>query len=203
MFEEQDRERTQLVNRLRNELGRPEPKPLHWRDLRNDQGKKRRAIRLMAAEPLVFSVVALWKPAIAKKSEALHEKKGYLYNYAARFLIERLSWFAENGGRQLNLFFESRATTSYEDLERYMAEIQKDPDCKIARDSIASVAPVNANLKGAMIADYYVSATAEALEPDPHGYTEAEHLLRLRHARLACVCRRSCNRIRGRFAASV
>ena len=181
MFEEQDRERTQLVNRLRDELKRKPPKPLHWRDLRNDQGRKRRAVALMAAEPLHFSLVALWKPGIVGRSTVLAENKGYLYNYAARFLIERLSFFAERARRELNLMFESRATTSYADLERYVSEIQKDPQCRIPPNTIHGVSPVNANRKGAQIADFYASACAEAFERTPDGYIEEEHLLRLKH----------------------
>jgi hypothetical protein len=119
MFEEQDRERTQAVDRLRVLLNKTQTRsPLHRRHLRNDHSKKRRAMNLLAREPLIFSIVALWKPALVDRSEAL-KRKGYLYNYAARYLIERLSWFAARGGRRLNLFFESRATTSYADLQSY------------------------------------------------------------------------------------
>jgi hypothetical protein len=45
---------------------------------------------------------------------------------------------------------------------------------------IASVAPVEATRKGAQLADYFVSAAAEALEPDLHGYVEEEYLMRVR-----------------------
>lgn len=135
----------------------------------------------MAAEPLHFALVALWKPGIAARSSALTRNKGYLYNYGARLLIERFSWFARNAGRRLNLMFESRASTSYADLERYVADIQRDPSCTIAAGTIASVSPVNANRKGAQIADFYASACAEAFERTPGGYIEEEHLLRLKH----------------------
>jgi hypothetical protein len=180
MFEEQDRERTRAVNRLRTELNRPEPRPLHWRDLKNDHNRKRLAMALLAHEPLIFSIVGLWKPGIPEVAKGLR-KKGYLYNYAARFLIERLSWFAGRSGRQLNLRFEHRATTSYAELRRYVADIQNDPTCTIEPGSIADVQPVASNRKGAMLADYYVSATAEALEPNAHGFTEEDYLLRVRH----------------------
>lgn len=181
MFEEQDRERTQAVDRLRELLNRASTRaPLHWRDLRNDHSKKRRVMDLLAGEPLIFSVVALWKPGLKGQSAAL-KRKGYLYNYAARFLIERLSWFADRGGRRLNLFFESRATTSYADLEGYITAIQADPECSITPGAIARVQPVNASRKGAQLADFYASLTAEALEPDPYGYTTPDYLLRVRH----------------------
>lgn len=180
ILEEQDRERTAAVNRLRAMLNRPFPKPLHWRDLKTDHTKKRRAVALLANEPLVCSFVALWKPGMPETARGLR-KKGYLYNYAARFLVERLSWFATGQHRRLNLLFEHRASTSYADLQRYMAEIEADPKTSIEPDSIASFAPVESSRKGAQLADYYVSAAREALEPDAYGMLEAQYLLALRH----------------------
>ncbi len=181
VFEEQDAERTRAVDRLREVVGRTQSrKPLHWRDLRNDHGKKRRAMDLLAGEPLVFSAVAMSKRHIqGYGGTALERRKGYLYNWAARLLIERLSWFADKSGRQLNLLFENRASTRYGDLNHYVRTIQTDPECSIAKDSIASAQPVEASRKGVQIADYFVSAAAEALEPDLDGYLEEDYLLRL------------------------
>lgn len=183
ILEEQDTERTRAIDRLRREIsrkpGRGEPpKSLHWRDLRNDHSKKRRAIRLLAEEPLWFSAVALYKPLLEGKAPGLR-KKGYLYNYAVRFLVERLSWFAAPY-RRVNLLFEDRASTEYGPLIRYIDSIQADPNCSIEPDTIGDVRPVNASTKGAQLADYYVGAAAEALEPDRHGMLEPQYLLGLR-----------------------
>lgn len=180
VLEEQDRERTAALDRLRALLNRPPPKPLHWRDLKTDHTKKRRAIALLAAEPLVCSFVALWKPGMPETARGLR-RKGYLYNYAARLLVERLSWFATRQRRRLNLLFEHRASTSYADLQRYMAAIEQHPDTRIEPNSIASFQPVESSRKGAQLADYYVSAAREALEPDAYGLLEERYLLSLRH----------------------
>lgn len=180
VLEEQDRERTAAVDRLRALLNRPPPKPLHWRDLKTDHTKKRRAIALLAAEPLVCSFVALWKPGMLESARGLR-RKGYLYNYAARLLVERLSWFARGQRRRLNLLFEHRASTSYADLHRYMADMESDSRTSIEPGSIAAVSPVESSRKGAQLADYYVSATREALEPDAYGLLEERYLLSFRH----------------------
>ncbi len=180
IHEEYDAERTRAVDRLRIEVGKTRTKkPLHWRDLRNDHTKKRRAMDLLAAEPLIFSAVALSKRHVYD-APGLRGKKGYLYNWAARLLIERLSWFGAKSGRQVNLLFENRATTSYAELNAYVANIQADPRCSIAPNTIADVRPVEASRKGAQLADYFVSAAAEALEPDLSGYTEEDYLMRVR-----------------------
>jgi hypothetical protein len=180
VFEEQDLERTQAVDRLRQALGRTQSRrPLHWRDLRNDHAKKRRAMDLLAREQLIFSAVALSKRHLEGRATALQRRKGYLYNWAARLLIERLSWFADGQSRRLNLLFENRASTRYGDLNHYVRTIQRDPECSIAEGSIASVRPVEPSRKGAQLADFFVSAAAEALEPDLDGNTEEDYLLRV------------------------
>lgn len=176
--EENDLPLSRTVDELRTHLGKPGPKPLHFRLLRTHE-RKRAAMALLATKPFVFSVVALWKPGIFS---GYLQTPPHLYNYAARFLVERLSWYASERGRKLNLFFENRAATSYADLRRYMDWIQHDPACQISPNTIATCKPVNPTVKMAQIADFYASATAAAIEPDPnYGLTEEKYLLQVRH----------------------
>lgn len=179
---EVDAERTRIVDELRRCLNKTKSrKPLHWRDLRNDHTKKRKAMDLLAAQGFRFSAVALHKPPIAANAGALRTRKGYLYNYATRFLIERLTWLAQDHSRKLNLYFESRATTSYGHLQSYITGLAGGPSSTIPAGILGEVRPVSPTWKGAQLADFYVSATAEALEPDLSGYTEEDYLLRVRH----------------------
>lgn len=178
---EQDREQIRAVDGLRELLGQQQSrKPLHWRNLRNDHTKKRLAADFLARQPFHVVVAALWKPRIAEHSNALQQRKGYLYNYASRFLIERASYYAEASRRRLSLRFESRATTSYADLESYVRAIEADPRQKIRAECIADVRPVNPSTKGAQLADFFVGMAGDALEPDPHGYTTEEYIQRVR-----------------------
>jgi hypothetical protein len=174
--EEEDLARSHTVDRLRALLNKPPPRPLHFRKLRH--GQRRAAMAALAQEPFVFAAVALNKPQIT--SPYLRQPP-HLYNYGARFLIERLSWYAHDLGRRLNLLFENRASTSYAALEGYMRWVQSDPSCTIRANTIARFAPVSPNVKLAQIADFYASATAAALEPDEFGFPEADYLLRVRH----------------------
>ena len=179
---EEDNERTRAVDELRVLLNRAKTRtPLHWRNLRQSHTKKRLAMDFLGSQPLHFSIVAFWKPALKGRAEALERKKGYLYHYAGRFLIERLSWYAEADNRKLNLFFESRATTKYAELVAYVKAVEADSASSIKTGIIGRVEAVNSSRKGAQLADYYVGAAAEALEPDPNGYLEADYLLRARH----------------------
>ncbi len=169
---------SRTLDELRQLLGKPGPKPLHFRLLRTHE-RKRAAMTLLASKPFVFSVVALWKPGIFS---SYLQQPPHLYNYAARFLVERMTWYAAERGRKLNLFFENRAATSYAELRQYMDWIQRDPNCQISRDTIADFRPVSATHKMAQIADFYASATAAAIEPDQnYGLTEEKYLLTVRH----------------------
>lgn len=136
---------------------------------------------LLAAQRFKFSAAALWKPPLESRARGLKQKRGYLYNYAARFLVERLTWLAEDHGRKVNLYFESRATTSYTALQLYLRSLQSDERTTIKAETIGEVRPVSPTWKGAQLADFYVSAAAEAVEPDLDGYLEADYLLKIRH----------------------
>jgi hypothetical protein len=175
--EERDLALSGTVDELRVLLGKPGPKPLHFRLMRTHE-RKRAAMALLATKPFVFSVVALWKPAIYS---GYLQQPPHLYNYAARFLIERLTWYASERHRKLNLYFENRTATSYAHLTGYMEWIQRDPTCQIAPNTIAEFRPVSPTLKMAQVADFYASATAAAIEPDQnYGLTEEKYLLAVR-----------------------
>jgi hypothetical protein len=165
--EESDLELSRAVDDLRTYLEKPPPKPLHFRDLKHP--KKRAAMARLARYPFVFSVVALWKPQI---TSPFLKQPPALYNYGCRYLIERLSWYAAGRGRQLDLFFENRASTSYTDLHNYMTWIQNDPACRIEPHCIRRFQPVNSTVKLVQIADLYASAAASALEPNVYGMGE-------------------------------
>ncbi len=175
--EEADQALSHAVDRVRTLLRKPLPKALHFRMLKK-HGQKRAAMAELAQEPFVFSAVVLHKPEIT--SPYLRQPP-HLYNYAARLLIERLSWYADDRGRRLNLLFENRASTTYAALESYMRWIENDPDCTIRANSIARFAPVSPTVKLVQVADFYASATAAAFEPDEYGFSEPDYLLRVRH----------------------
>lgn len=132
----------------------------------------------LATHPFVFCTVALWKPGI---TSPFLQRAPYLYNYGCRFLIERLTWYADGNGRQLNLSFSNRASTSYADLQRYMAWIQNDPRCTIVRGCINQFQPVSVTVKLIQVADFYASASGAALEPNVYGLSEESYLLAVRN----------------------
>lgn len=187
---EHDAKNMRVIDELRETTKKSQSrKPLHWRDLGNDHYKKRIVADTLGNHPMaLFSIAALWKPALAERAPGLR-KSGYLYHTTGRYLIERLSWLAWDtpgaSKRQLNLFFESRQQTSYNDLEAYMREVEKDPEASIYDGSIRRVQPINPSVKGAQVADLVAGAVQDALEPNHRGDVETDYLQRLR-GRLFC-----------------
>jgi hypothetical protein len=187
---ELDAKNMRVIDELRNTTKKAQSrKPLKWRSLENDHYKKRLvADTLGGQQSLLYSVAALWKPALAESAPGLR-KKGYLYHLTGRYLIERLSWLAwdrkGSARRQVNLLFESRQQTSYADLEQYVRSIEADPEASIETGSIGEVRPVNPSIKGAQVADLVAGAVQDALEPNHRGDIEPDYLRRLRK-RLYC-----------------
>jgi hypothetical protein len=188
--EELDDKNMRVIDDLRQTTKKTQSrKPLKWRALENDHYKKRLVADTLGEHPsLLYSVAALWKPALAESAPGLR-KKGYLYHLTGRYLIERLSWLVwdQTGSarRQVNLLFESRQQTSYADLEQYVRRIEADPKASIEEGSIGEVRPINPSTKGAQIADLVAGVVQDALEPNHRGDIEPDYLQRLRK-RLYC-----------------
>jgi hypothetical protein len=176
--EEDDLALSHAVDDLRQLLNKPPPKPLHFRNLRHNA--RRAAMDRLARYDFVFSIVALWKPPGSGPGKQF-PKAPYMYNWACRLLVERLTWYADDHGRKINLFFSNRASTSYQELQSYMNWIQNDPACQVRRGCIDSFKPVNQTVKLIQIADFYTSASFMSLEPDSFGNSEEAYLQRVKH----------------------
>jgi hypothetical protein len=175
--EEEDLALSHAVDDLRQLLNRPPPKPLHFRHLKHNA--RRAAMDKLATYDFVFSIVALWKPPGSGPGKQF-PRAPYMYNWACRLLVERLTWYSNDRGRQVNLFFSNRATTSYAQLHTYMNWIQNDAACQIRRGCINRFQPVNQTVKLIQVADFYTSASFMALERDPFGNAEEDYLLRVK-----------------------
>lgn len=174
--EEDDLMLSHAVDDLRQLLNKPPPKPLHFRNLRHNA--RRAAMDKLATYPFTFTIVAPWKP--PQGAGKAFPRPPYMYNWACRLLVERLTWYADDRGRGLNLFFSNRASTSYAQLQAYMNWIQNDPACEIRQGCIQGFQPVNQTVKLIQVADFYASASFMALEPDSFGNTEEDYLMRVK-----------------------
>ena len=104
----------------------------------------------------------------------------YLYNYATRFLLERVSWLVDENRGICNLVFEHRTSTSYADLTSYINSLLCDPRCQIRDGVIAGWMAVNkSQSKNLQITDALNGSVFAALEPDSFGNVEPTYILTL------------------------
>jgi len=174
--EEFDREMASVVNQIKDHLNvNNKLKPMHFAGLRH---RKRRYVIQQIANKGHFRliIVGLHKPELIKDGPLKREKQ-YLYNYVTRYLLERVSWLANDYSRKVNLIFENRGNTSYNELDLYVKDLLEDPNCQIRQGTFLSWKALNkGQSKNLQVADSLVSSVFAALEPDIYGNVEASYI---------------------------
>ena len=112
------------VLRAREIIGGPSLPNLHFRDLNHDD--KVGALNMLAAEPWTGVVVAFDKSKIIPGSR-LSEPRS-LYNYAARFLIERVADYAESVQEPAHIRFERNRVFDLAKFAGYIARLRDRDD---------------------------------------------------------------------------
>lgn len=117
-----------LTNGVKNVLGKPIKKPLHFRDLKHEH-RVLYTNRIAAASLRTVSIL-VHKPSI-NSPEAFNER-WRLYFYAVRLLCERISWYCrdhkkpkDNGDATVQLVFSNRSTMSYKEMGDYLNLLQR------------------------------------------------------------------------------
>jgi hypothetical protein len=169
-----------VVDAVRHELNKDPKKDLHFDHLTHDQ-RVVYASRV-ASTSLRGIAVAIHKPSLTDKGT--FQVKGRLYNYAVRYLVERISWLcttARNrddvGDGKVDLVFSHRRTTSYEDIRDYLDTMrQRGTDIEwSAIDPVRVRAVPHRQLKGLWIADCIAGCIYKGLEINRHGFTEPRY----------------------------
>jgi len=117
--EDIDLQTSVMVRRVKNRFGYDDRVALQWKKIKK-HSRKIYICQEYKTEQWVFSCVVVDKthPYITKAS-GLKEKYA-LYNYSARLLLERLSWYArDNGDHRALPIFEYRSNTSYDEMKEY------------------------------------------------------------------------------------
>lgn len=168
---------------------------LHFRDLNHDQ--KVVACQFLADKPLGLCVVLSNKVTILGAREVeIFKRKGHLYNYLVRFLLERVTASCAVVARksgvdnpQLKLVFSRRGGTDYQSIKNYL-ELMRDGREKlqpVRSIDWAVLNPENIAVEshgkwaGLQIADVMTSAIFTALEPNYYGNYEHRYALELRN----------------------
>jgi len=178
-FKERDLDLARTVNAIKTDILKRNAltmlKPLHF--VKYDHKQRRAIVNEICAHKKWFRFIAVGvDKTTTQQGASLRDEKQYLYNYATRLLIERISWLTHDHGK-CKLIFENRTNTSYKDMEKYIDHILGDKDCQIKKHTISGYKVANKNeFKNLQIADCLVGSVFAALEKDNYGFTEDAYI---------------------------
>lgn len=117
--EEVDLQTSTMVSRVKNRFGHDDKFVLQWRKVKK-HSQKLYICQEYQTEQWVFVCVATDKKHPKVTNARWLKEKHALYNYSARLLLERLSWYArDNGNRKAFPIFEYRSNTNYDEMRDY------------------------------------------------------------------------------------
>src|SRR5690606_13455383 len=182
---EHDLDAVALLKSVRERIGKPPRKTLHFRDLKHEH--RIPYVRAIGEARLRIISVAIYKPGIGGY-EHYQREAHKLYRYASRLLLERISWLChdyrlstDQDGRA-DLIFSNRSAMSYEDLRDYLLLLRDGTPaakCRIdwsAVDPTAVRAVNHDQMAGLQIADAIASGLFFALNKNQYGESEARYL---------------------------
>lgn len=179
-----DLQTVSLAYKMRQQLGRPLHKALHFRDLKHEQRKP--YVTSIAGAPLRIITVAIHKPSIMDPS--VFKQRYLLYRYATRLLLERVSWLCRDtrlpnceydGSAQI--IFSNRSGMSYDEIREYIdrlraLETQEDINIEWSVIKTDQVKAINhEKYMGLQIADAVATSFFFALNLNRYGDTEPKY----------------------------
>ncbi len=182
-----DLETVRLVDDVRQLLGKPEKKVLHFRDLKHEQ--RIPYIDKISNARLRIINILVHKPSL-KEPEKFRERYR-LYFYSVRLLLERVSWFCRDhktnrdiGDGSAQIVFSSRSGMSYEEMKDYLGILKEDQRnvrvdwSVINKEQIKPFAP--GKMLGLQIADAAASSFFYAVNPTRYGHIEPRYAVMLK-----------------------
>ena len=168
-----------LLAQIRRDLGRRPGDELHWRNIKTHAQRLRAAQLVGLSSDLTISSVVVCKRKFGPGVSLKDEDRAYLYTF--RFLLERLSWFARDGGGVLCYTLAHVVRFKLSTLRQYEVRLRAmgPPDCRIewaSLDPRGGRIDQPSRLEQLQLADISASATACAFEPDKFGNTENRYL---------------------------
>jgi hypothetical protein len=166
----EDLQTVKLVDRVRQRLGKPEHKPLHFRDLRHEH--RLPFIAEISSASLRVVTLLIHKPSLPEPEKL--RQGSLLYFQAAHDLLERVGRLCRDGrlgagDGTAEVVFSNRSGMSYEDLIESM-RTDRFEGTPIRLDQIHAHAA--GRRTGLQIADAVASGFFKAVEPTEYGHTE-------------------------------
>ena len=139
---------------------------------------KRFVVDELAQADIRVSFVVVDKQATALQVSELRGRS-MLYNYATRYLVERLSWLARDNGLVAKLTFEHRASLDYEAMRAYFALLRGRTGNQVQWDSVNTedlTILQGGQRRWLQAADSAAGSMWNALVPNRFGQTEPSYL---------------------------
>lgn len=174
----EDLQTVKLVDRVRQRLGRPEHKPLHFRDLRHEH--RLPFIAEISRAPLRVVTLLVHKPSLQEPE--VFQRNNHLYSYATQIVLERVAQLCQAGQPRVGdgtaeVLFANRSGMSYADLIQSL-RIPRFEGTSIRHDQMHACAA--GRRMGLQIADAVASGFFKAVEPTSYGHTEDRYARMLR-----------------------
>jgi len=158
----------------------------HFRKLCHEQ--RVAFVDLLAKKPFKTVTVMIHKPSIPDPEK--FSEKYLLYHFAARFLLERVSWLCRETRRtpegRAKIIFSNRAAMSYENLRAYLNELKARTNLFDVRIDWSVIDPEEVcsephpKLAGLQIADAVASGMYYGFARNFYGHTEPRYAELLR-----------------------
>ncbi len=153
--------------------GKKVPAHVHFHKI--DSHSRRKALLTMLCG-LTFNCIVMTSNKGQFHPDALKGLKcPKLYNYMARYLLERISWYGRDRGQKVNVTFASRSEVSWTCFEEYIEKL-KEQQTQIKFEYIGSITNIPANTNSMVqSADWITSGIACGLNPDPFDDVETRY----------------------------
>jgi hypothetical protein len=159
---------------------KPPATVLHWSENVKRHDMRRHAATTLGALPVTISYVVVDKKSLRQNSSQGMDQV-QMHNYAARRLLERVSWFARDNNAEAIITFAHIKNFKYAAFLQYIQRLQHDPQCSIDWASIRGSLRTNSpdTLEILQVADLAAGALNLAITPNQFNQVEAAYLFEL------------------------
>lgn len=180
-----DVETVKLVDHVREQiLNRKDHQPLHFRKLKHEH--RIPFLHTLSQADLKSIVVLIYKPSI--QNIEVFQQKNRMYFYAARLLLERISWYCRDyttpkipGDGSAEIIFSNRGGMKYEEFRQYMERIKHQTyfgevqvDWNVVKTD--QITAYSAKRMGLQLADAVASSFFCGVQLNQYGFTEDRYV---------------------------
>ncbi|MGH8685254.1 MAG: DUF3800 domain-containing protein [Nitrosospira sp.] len=157
-------------------MGRSPESKLHWSEHVRDHQDRKLVARVLAGLPITLITTVLHKDSLRDSQTGLTDSTKQ-YNYLARRILERISWYLEEHQGKAKLRFAIVRRFPYDGLRVYLERLRQDENCKIKWHTLRNlyVEEVSSHV-GLQVADLAAGVAYAALRADRHGDHEPGYL---------------------------